>query len=66
MTIFFNNTAGLLFMLEFQEFVSKSKMYRIALNDNDLADLFGFKMFSDDSADTITRIMRRICYHVRF
>lgn len=66
MTIFYDHNLGKLYSLEFQDFTSKSRLYRIALNDNDLADLFGLKLFEDDTADTIIRIIRRICYHVRF
>lgn len=41
-------------------------MYRIAINDNDLADLFGMKLHPDDSNETFIKVMRRICYHIRF
>ncbi|EAR95099.2 hypothetical protein TTHERM_00641270 (macronuclear) [Tetrahymena thermophila SB210] len=66
MTIFHDFKFGKLYSLEFQDFTSKSRLYRIALNDNDLGDLFGIKLYDDDNGDTIIKIIRRICYHVRF
>ncbi|KAL4470461.1 hypothetical protein ABPG74_012072 [Tetrahymena malaccensis] len=66
MTIFHDFQFGKLYSLEFQDFTSKSRLYRIALNDNDLSDLFGIKLYDDDNGDTIIKIIRRICYHVRF
>ncbi|KAL4494463.1 hypothetical protein ABPG72_019873 [Tetrahymena utriculariae] len=64
--IFHDFKFGKLYSLEFQDFTSKSRLYRIALNDNDLADLFGIKLYDDDNGDTIIKVIRRICYHVRF
>ncbi len=36
------------------------------MNENDLADLFGMRLYPNDSTEIFIKVIRRICYHIRF